>query len=253
MSRQAAICHAVAAALKESFGGMPGVTVAVEDACNPSEAIEKTLGSFGVLVMVAASGHRRKTGTGASTAGDLAIDLAVVENPKRNRKSGVPGPTVTSVAEAAKDALHWREVEGRRIVYVEMQRADVADDDYRMVVSFVAALALDPNSAVSWGIGETTILGEVTRKKVARDGVNIYETGRDGDARWLGTRDKHWKIDLDCTVTTQSEDDLPDLGEPFAYGGRTYYVDAAEMTAAAEDTATVRLAGRTMKQQQAQD
>lgn len=138
MSRQAAICHAVAAALKETFGGMPGVTVAVEDACNPSEAIEKTLGSFGVLVMVAASGHRRRPGAGASTDGDLSIALAVIENPKRNRKSGVPGPTVTSVAETAKDALHWREVEGRRIVYVEMQRADAADDDYRMAVEFLA-------------------------------------------------------------------------------------------------------------------
>ncbi len=138
MSRQAAICHAIAETLKDAFGGMPGVTVAVEDACNPSEAIEKTLGSFGVLVMVAASGHRRRPGAGASTDGDLSIALAVIENPKRNRKSGVPGPTVTSVAETAKDALHWREVEGRRIVYVEMQRADAADDDYRMAVEFLA-------------------------------------------------------------------------------------------------------------------
>lgn len=246
MSRQAAICHAIAATLKDAFGGIQGVTVAVEDACNPSEAIEKTLGIFGVLVMVAASGHRRKTGTGASTAGDLAIDLAVVENPKRNRKSGVSGPTVTSVAEAAKDALHWREVEGRRIVYVEMQRADVADNDYRMVVSFVAALALDPGHAVSWGIGDTTILGEVTRKTIARGGVNVYEPGRNGDTKYAGTRDRHWTIDLTCTVTTQSEDDLPALGETFAYGGRTYRTDSALMTSDAEDTSTVRLTGRTL-------
>ena len=247
MSRQAEICRAIADVLLDEFGRTPGVTIVVEDECDPSEEHRKALGKFGVLVVVAASGHRRKPGTGASTAGDLAIDLVLAENPKHNRKSGVPGPTVTSVAEAAKDALHWRTVAGLRIVYVEMQRADASDDDYRMTVSFVAALALDPDSAVSWGIGESTILGEVTRKKVARGGVNVYEPGRDGHARWLGTRDKHWTIDLDCTVTTQSEDDLPDIGEPFAYGGRTYYVDAAEMTAAAEDTATVRLTGRTMK------
>lgn len=247
MSRQAAICHAIAATLKDAFGGIQGVTIAVEDACNPSEAIEKTLGSFGVLVLVAASGHRRKPGTGASTAGDLSIDLTVVENPKRNRKSGVPGPTVTSVAEAAKDALHWREVDGRRIVYVEMQRSDMAEDDYRMLVSFVAPLALDPANAVSWGIGDATILGEVTRKKVARAGVNVYEPGRDGDVRYVGSRDRHWTIDITCTVTTQSEDDLPELGGTFTFGGRTYSVDAAELDADAEDTATVRLAGRTVK------
>lgn len=248
MSRQADMCRAIATVLKESFVGLSGVTVTVEDACCPSEAVEKALGSFGVLVMVAATGHSRKPGTGASTAGDLSIGLTVIENPKRNRKSGVTGPTVTSVAETAKDTLHWRTVEGRRLVYVDMQRADVADDDYRMVVGFVAPLALDPASVVSWGIGDATILGEVKRKKVARVGVNIFEPGRDGDAQYIGTRDRHWTIDLECTVTTQSEDDIPDIGEQFAYGGRTYYVGTAEMTADAEDTATVHLTGRTMKQ-----
>ena len=246
MSRQADICRAVANVLKETFSGVLGVTVALEDKCNPALAIEDALGKWGVLVMVSASGHRRKPGTGASTAGDLAIDLTVIENPGKNRKSGVDGPTVTSVAEDAKDALHWRTVEGRRIVYVEMQRADAADDDARMLVSFIAPLALDPRSAVSWGIGDTTILGEVTRKKVARGGENVYELGRGGSAQWLGTRDKHWKIELECTVTTQSEDDLPELGATFEFGGRTYFVDEAEMTADAEDTSTVRLSGRTM-------
>ena len=246
MSRQVDICRAVADALQETFSGVLGVTVVVEDSCNPSEEHQKALGKFGVLVVVAASGHRRKPGTGASTAGDLAIDLTVIENPKHNRKSGVPGPTITSVAEQAKDTLHWRTIDGRRLVYVEMQRADAADDDYRMAVSFVAVLALDPKSAVSWGIGDATILGEVTRKKVARGGVNNYEPGRNGNAQWLGTRDRHWKIDLTCTVTTQSEDDLPDIGTEFAYGGRTYRVDTAEMDADAEDTSTVHLTGRTM-------
>ena len=248
MSRQSDICRAVAGILKKTFDGVPGVVVEAEDSCNPSAEAEKALGRFGVLVLVAASGHRRKPGTGASTAGDLAIDITVIENPKRNRKSAAPGPTVTSVAEDAKDALHWQEVAGRRIVYIEMQRADMAEDDYRMAVSFVAPLALDRSKAVSWGIAGSTVLGEVTRKTVARGGVNVYEPGRNGDAKRLGTRDSHWRIDLTCTVTTQSEDDLPDIGDPFEFGGRTYYVDTAEMTADAEDTSTVRLTGRTMQQ-----
>ncbi len=138
MSRQAAICHAIAETLKDAFGGMPGVTVAVEDACNPSEAIEKTLGSFGVLVMVGASGHRRRSGAGARTDGDLSLALVIIENPKRNRKSGATGPTVTSVAEAAKDALHWRTVEDAHLVYEDMRREDVDEGDYRMTVEFVA-------------------------------------------------------------------------------------------------------------------
>lgn len=246
MSRQADICKEVARVLEETFSGELGVTVAVEDSCDPSEEVAKTLGSFGVLVMVAASGHRRKPGTGASTAGDLAIDLTVVENPKRNRKSGVSGPTVTSVAEAAKDALHWRSLDGMRLVYVEMARADGGDDDYRMAVSFAAFMVPDPGDAVRWGIGEETVYGAVTKKTVTRGGENVYEPGRNGDARRIGTRDRHWAIDLTCTVTTQSEDDLPEKGAPFEYGGRTYYTDEATMTCDAEDTATVRLAGRTM-------
>ena len=246
MSRQLDICNAITKTLQETFREAPGVRVVAEDSCDPSAEVQKALGKLGVLVLVAASGHRRKPGTGASSAGDLSIELSVFENPKLNRRPGKSGPTVTSVAEAAKDALHWREVEGRRIVYVEMQRTDADDGDYRMSVSFVAPLSLDPAHAVSWGIGDATILGEVTRKKVAHAGVNVYEPGRDGDVRHVGTRDRHWTIDLTCTVTTQSEDDLPELGGTFTFGGRTYRVDAAELDADAEDTSTVRLAGRTL-------
>ena len=248
MSRQLEICNAITKTLKETFKEAPGVRVVAEDSCDPSAEVQKALGKLGVLVLVAASGHRRKPGTGASSAGDLSIELSVFENPKLNRKPGKSGPTVTSVAEAAKDALHWRKVEGRRIVYVDMQRTDADDGDYRMSVSLVAPIALDPAHAVSWGIGDATILGEVTKKTAARGGVSVYEPGANGDARYLGTRDRHWTIDLTCTVTTQSEDDLPEIGAPFTYGGRTYFVDTASMTADAEDTATVRLTGRTMNE-----
>lgn len=247
MSRQAEICRAVAEALREAFSGQLGVTVAVEDSCVPSLEIERALGAWGVLVLVGTSGQRRKPGTGASTAGDLAIDLTVVENPRKNRKSGTEGPTVTGVAEAAKDALHWRSVDGMRIIYVEMARADGGDDDYRMAVAFTAFMVPDPTEAVRWGIGDETVYGSVTKKTVTRGGVNVYEPGRNGNARWIGTRDRHWEIELTCTVTTQSEDDLPKKGAPFEYGGRTYFTDEATMTSDAEDTATVRLAGRTVE------
>lgn len=247
MSRQIEICNAVAAVLQRTFKDIPRVTVMAEDECDPAAEVRNALGKLGVLVLVAASGHRRKLGTGASSAGDLSLELSVFENPRMNRRKGVVGPTVTSVSEAAKDALHWQTVAGRRILYVDMQRTDADNEDYRMSVSFVAPLALDPAHAVSWGIGDTTILGEVSHKEIARGGVNVYEPDRQGDAKRIGTRDRHWKIDLTCTVTTQSEDDLPEIGAPFQYGGRTYYVDSAAMSADAEDTSTVRLAGRTLK------
>ncbi len=246
-NEQRDICDAVAKTLQEeAFGADDGVTVVVEDRCSPAAEVEKALGRLGVLVMVSTPEHRRKVGTGAATAGDLTVEVSVFENPKLNRWEGGGTHTVTSASEAVKDALHWRTVCGRRLVYLDMRRTDADDNDYRMVVTFVAVLALDPGHAVSWGIGDTTILGEVTRKTIARGGVNVYEPGRNGDTKYAGTRDRHWTIDLTCTVTTQSEDDLPALGETFAYGGRTYRTDSALMTSDAEDTSTVRLTGRTL-------
>lgn len=132
------ICNDVAALLRRAFNGVPGVTVELEDSCDPTAEAEKALGGWGVLVLVAASGHRRSQGSGASTGGDVAVELTVVENPKRNRKSGTPGPTVTSVAETARDALHWQFAEAFCLNYVDMHRADVAEDDFRMVVDFTA-------------------------------------------------------------------------------------------------------------------
>ena len=147
MSGQIEICEAAAAALRAAFGALSGVNVIPEDRCSPADEVNKALGRLGVLVLVAAKRHARKPGTGASTAGDLAIELTVVENPKLNRKGGERRPTITTVAEMAKDALHWRELAGRRLLYVEMQRADAADDDFRMAVSFTAmamTLGMDP-------------------------------------------------------------------------------------------------------------
>ena len=66
MSRQIDICKAITKTLQETFKEAPGVRVVAEDSCDPSAEVQKALGTLGVLVLVAASGHRRKPGTGAS-------------------------------------------------------------------------------------------------------------------------------------------------------------------------------------------
>ena len=151
--------------LREAFADERGVTVELEDSCDPSSAAEKALGEWGVLVLVSATGHRRAPGAGAATDGELQVELMVVENPKRNRKSGQPGPTVTSVAEAARDALHWRTAGGRCLDYTEMRRADVAEDDFRMVVAFAAQpLTGGPGSGSAAGAPEPE---EILERRVA--------------------------------------------------------------------------------------
>ena len=134
----AGICGDIATMLRKTYRGFPGVTVELEDSCDPNAAAEKALGGWGVLVLVAASGHRRSRGSGASTVGEVDVVLTVIENPKRNRKSGMSVPTVTSVSEAARDALHWQIAGTYSLDYVDMQREDAAEDDFREVLRFVA-------------------------------------------------------------------------------------------------------------------
>ena len=145
-------CDAVAKALQETYdakGG--GVTVVVEDSCSPAAEVEKALGRLGVLVLVSTPEHRRRPGSGADTAGDMSIEISIFENPKLNRRPGCIF-TVTSAAEAAVDALHWRETAGRLLVYGDMRREDAADGDYRMAVSFSAQPAtLVPGATVPGG------------------------------------------------------------------------------------------------------
>ena len=138
MSRQIETCAAVAEILRKACAGMPGVVVELEDSCDPSAEIGKALGRWGVLVIVATGSQVRRPGSGALTDGAMSIDLTVIENPKRNRKSATPGPTVTSVAETARDALHWTRAGGFCLEYVDMQRADAAEDDFRIIVHFTA-------------------------------------------------------------------------------------------------------------------
>ena len=134
----AKICSDVAGMLRKRFNGVPGVTVELEDSCDPAAEAKKALGGWGVLILVAASGHVRSRGSGALTVGEASIELTVIENPKRNRKSATPGPTVSVASEAARDALHWQFAEAYLLDYIDTRRADVAEDDFRAVVRFAA-------------------------------------------------------------------------------------------------------------------
>ena len=90
-------------------------------------------------------------------------------------------------------------------------------------------------------------ISPITQKKIARGGTPLFEPGRDGKARMVGVRDPHWTCDLVCeTPTTITDDDLPDLGTAFAYGGRSYVTTVADLTGSGDDSSTVRLTGRTM-------
>ena len=247
MSEQIEMCKAVAAVLKERFSSLAEgpVTVLVEDDVDPAAEVERALAGVGVVVLVAATGHMRKPGVGASTAGDLGLEITCFENPKLNRLRKAGYMTVTHAAETCKDALHYRTVLNHRISYVDMERTDADNSDFRMTVRFVVPLALDSSGAVTWttGGGER-ISGVVTQRTPSRGGVVVLEPNRRGDAEFRGVRDSHWAIELECTVDSSDESILPALGDDFIYGGKTYMTQSARMTVS--DTSTVRLSGRTI-------
>lgn len=250
MGYQREICELIANTLGE-VKALAEAKVMVEDTCDPHAEVEEALGKLGVLILVAVTGHRRKPGVGASTAGDFAIEVSVFENPQLNRIGRPDALTVSGAAEAVSKALHGQTVEfgdgsKSKLVYVDMARTDADNEDFRMVVSFAAFKSLDPSAGVKWGV-EGEIVGEVVSKTMARGGTPVFEPDRHGNARFVGTRDRHWKANVTCTVpATLTEEDLPELGTPFAYAGKTFITETAEMVSAGEDTSTVRLTGRTL-------
>ena len=245
-SRQREYCEWIKDTLDADANIQAGgnVKVLVEDRGSIAGKDDAALAKRGILATVATTGHTRKPGIGASTAGDLGIEIRLLEDPEKNRRGRADPFTITSAAEAIKDALHWLEHDGSRLRYVGMARDDVDEKVYRMVVSFVAFTTLN-DDPVSWGTGDSAVWGKVTLKKLARGGTAIFEPGRDGKARFVGTRDPHLKVDLTCEVTVAGVG-LPEIGEPFEYGGNTYYATLADLTESGEDTSTVHLAGRTM-------
>lgn len=213
-----------------------------EDSADPATAVFRN-DQTRLRVMIAATGHSRSQDSGPSTAGDAAIEITIFENPKLRK--GEPY-SLTDAAEDIALALHWRSYEGfRHLRYIDMQRTDVDETDFRMVVTFYAQAALDLSDPVSWQADETTILGTVVSKTITSTGAAVLETDRSGDAAFLGVRDLHYEIDLVCKAAISSEDELPAVGTVFTYNSKDYSTTLASISTSSDDTATCRLQGRT--------
>lgn len=252
-SRQRTICDEILRILAEDpvIKAAGNVTLQVEDRGDPAAKVTRALRKAGVFCLISSTGHTRAPGSGESTAGDIGIEITFFENPTLSRADNRDAFTVTAAAEAARDALHWRTVNGARIRYVEMSRADADEQDYRMIVTFLLQEAPDPDKAVRWGIGEDIFLGRVIEREIARGGVVEFVPDQSGNENRIYTRNLHWTISLTCEVTDGiTENDLPAFGKPFEYGGKTYYCTDAGMSSAVEDTTTVRLAGRTLSKKE---
>jgi len=230
---------------------LAGADVLVEDKCDPQSAVNAALARLGVAVLIAVSGHRRKSGVGSSTAGDFSIEVTVFENPRLNRDGNDAALTVSGAAEAVADALHGERItfedgSTTRLVYVDMTRADADGEDYRMAVRFAAFKSLDPAKSVCWGV-DGSVVGEVVRKTMTRGGTPVFEPGRDGNVRFVGTRDRHWKANVTCTVPFGvTENDLPEIGAPFRLSGTDFVTETAEITETGDDASSVSLTGRTV-------
>ena len=246
VSKQVGLCRAVERVLAADpeLSGCGVVDVFLDDAAGlPTR--ERQNAQTKIRVMISAAGHARKPGTGASTAGDASLSIAVLENPSRRQVGQV---TLTGVSERIAGALHWMEYDGARIRYLDMARTDAAPDERRMDIRFAVTVPLDERRAVRWGTGASIILGEVTQIRRGRGGTNVYEQDRRGNDRWTGTRNRHWTVSLTATVDAGiGEDDLPELGETFTVGGKTFVTDGAELVESGEDTASVSLTGRTLE------
>lgn len=228
----------------EEIRAAGNVVAFCEDKFDPATKVTENAKTK-VRVMIATTGHERKPGTGASTSGDVGLEITVFENPLTRKDDAI---TLTGASERIAAILHWRNVLGSsRIRYLSMARADADERDYRMVILFAVELPLDPRKAVRWGTGEGIFLGEVVTKRTARGGVNVYEPNRSGDDTFVGTRNRHWTVALSCSVKAEiTEEDLPEFGSTFTVGGRTYLTEGAELVESGEDSATVNLTGRTL-------
>ena len=67
MSRQSDICRALAAVLREAYGGLPGVTVEVEDSCDPTAEAARKCREKGLDFVAANDVSRADSGFGVDT------------------------------------------------------------------------------------------------------------------------------------------------------------------------------------------
>lgn len=250
MSYQRRFCEAVAERLEENetLLAAGNVTVAVEDRVSAADAVKRQLGKLGLLVLVSTTGHVRASGAGASTAGDIGLEVTVFENPKLNRATNPEAFTLTQASEVIAEALHHFRPAGMQnhIRYISMARADADENDARMVITLAALQSLSPEKAVKWGLGINTIWGEAVSSRKVRGGEPIFEPCRGGKAKFIAVRDPHWAVEL--TVSVQiSAPEIPSLGETFEFGGLTYVTSSASVSESGEDSATVSLSGRTIE------
>ena len=210
--------------------------VFLEDKFNPEAVIKKYL-STRLRVMIAESGHHRTPGTGANTTGEHTIEIIVFENPLL-RSATVEEPTLSTVANAIKEALHWQKIGSAMLVYRSMRRDDAAANEYRMQISF-AAYDIPEGALVEW----QGIEGYATSVQVQREGVNVFEANSRGNDAWYGTRNHHMSVRLGVLANITA-DELPLIGETFAFQGKTWITEEARLTG--DDAAPVTLSGRTV-------
>ena len=242
----------VAAAIRKLAEGIPGeVTCLVEDKGDIIFETQKAIAKAGVTVVVTVDRFARRANSGRTLAGTLTIDVTASENVPLNR-ARADCVTAQGVAEALAAALHWREFGGRfasPLRLAAFEKLYPSPKVTSVALSFQAEYSLGDGEAetVSWGIADgSTVYGDVTEVKDTRGGENVYEEDRSGDAKWVGTRDRHWQIELTCTVRGITKDDLPAKGATFEYGSETYVCDAASLTRTVEGVSTARLSGRTI-------
>ena len=245
------VCDAVAEAIRslQPVSDAGNVRVIVEDRGVVDVEVAKAIAGTGVAAVVAATAHTRRSGTGASLTGTLALEVRVSEKPAVNRKR--PGAlTAQDAAETIATGLHHtRPGEYGRIVYDGLRRADEPDENV-VFVDLHLEQSVGEGDAVAWGIDGGTAYGEIRTKRVGRGGSPVFETNSRGEDVWLGVRNRHTTVDLTVVMPASLTDDIPELGDTFTCPVKgtdtTFYCTLAEVVAQIEDEATLHLAGRTM-------
>lgn len=112
----------------EVLASVPGLSVVIEDDTDVSGEYEKAMASFGVAVVIVATGFARRSQSGEMLTGDLQLAIDAVENSQLNRLQENPGFwTAQRVSVRLSRLLHWRKLETcvGRICFKSMNRADV--------------------------------------------------------------------------------------------------------------------------------
>ena len=98
---------------------------------------------------------------------------------------------------------------------------------------------------VVWGTSSDTTYGLIQTMTTGKGGKQKEYLNYQGDTVTLVTYDKNDTIQL-TALCVGSAPTLPEMGETFAVGGATYYVNAEpQINWSCEDAASVTLSGRT--------